>query len=67
MSIMEIPELEIPELEVYIDKKEVQLLHYYEPETGRNGPCRSYGAWDTAQRRWPGRKKNYRRTSKSKR
>ena len=34
MSIMEIRDLEIPELEVYIDKKEVQLLHYYEPEPG---------------------------------
>lgn len=34
MSIMEITDLEIPELEVYIDKKEVQLLHYYEPEPG---------------------------------
>lgn len=34
MSIMEIRDLEIPELEVYIDKKEVQLLHYYEPESG---------------------------------
>lgn len=34
MSIMEITDLEIPELEVYIDKKEVQLLHYYEPESG---------------------------------
>ncbi len=34
MSIMEIKDLEIPELEVYIDKKEVQLLHYYEPESG---------------------------------
>ena len=34
VSIMEIRDLEIPELEVYIDKKEVQLLHYYEPEPG---------------------------------
>lgn len=34
VSIMEITDLEIPELEVYIDKKEVQLLHYYEPEPG---------------------------------
>ena len=34
MSIIEITDLEIPELEVYIDKKEVQLLHYYEPEPG---------------------------------
>ena len=34
MSIMEITDLEIPELEVYIDRKEVQLLHYYEPEPG---------------------------------
>ena len=34
MSIREITDLEIPELEVYIDKKEVQLLHYYEPEPG---------------------------------
>lgn len=34
MSIMEIKDLEIPELEVYIDKKEVQLLHYDEPEPG---------------------------------
>lgn len=34
VSIMEIRDLEIPELEVYIDKKEVQLLHYYEPEHG---------------------------------
>lgn len=34
VSIMEITDLEIPELEVYIDKKEVQLLHYYEPESG---------------------------------
>lgn len=34
VSIMEIRDLEIPELEVYIDKKEVQLLHYYEPESG---------------------------------
>ena len=34
MSIMEINDLEIPELEVYIDKKEVQLLHYDEPEPG---------------------------------
>lgn len=34
MSIMEITDLEIPELEVYIHKKEVQLLHYYEPEPG---------------------------------
>lgn len=34
VSIMEIKDLEIPELEVYIDKKEVQLLHYYEPEPG---------------------------------
>ena len=34
VSIIEITDLEIPELEVYIDKKEVQLLHYYEPEPG---------------------------------
>ena len=34
VSIMEITDLEIPELEVYIHKKEVQLLHYYEPEPG---------------------------------
>lgn len=34
VSIMEITDLEIPELEVYIDRKEVQLLHYYEPEPG---------------------------------
>ena len=34
VSIMEIRDLEIPELEVYINKKEVQLLHYYEPEPG---------------------------------
>lgn len=34
VSIMEIRDLEIPELEVYIDKKEVQLLHYYEPGPG---------------------------------
>ena len=34
VSIMEIKDLEIPELEVYIDKKEVQLLHYDEPEPG---------------------------------
>lgn len=34
MSIIEITDLEIPELEIYIDKKEVQLLHYYEPELG---------------------------------
>lgn len=34
VSIMEITDLEIPELEVYIDKREVQLLHYYEPEHG---------------------------------
>ena len=34
VSIIEITDLEIPELEVYIDKKEVQLSHYYEPEPG---------------------------------
>ena len=34
MSIMEIRDLEIPELEVYIDRREVRLLHYYEPEPG---------------------------------
>lgn len=34
VSIIEITDLEIPEPEVYIDKKEVQLLHYYEPEPG---------------------------------
>ena len=34
VSIIEITDLEIPKLEVYIDKKEVQLLHYYEPEPG---------------------------------
>lgn len=30
----EITDLHIPELEMYVDKKEAQLLHYYEPNSG---------------------------------
>ncbi len=29
-----ITDLHIPQLDMYIDKKEAQLLHYFEPEPG---------------------------------
>ena len=32
--MIEITDLHIPQLDMYIDKKEAQLLHYYEPEQG---------------------------------
>lgn len=34
MKIIPITELHIPELEIYNERKEVQLLHYYEPDFG---------------------------------
>ena len=34
MKIIPITELHIPELEIYKERKEVQLLHYYEPDFG---------------------------------
>ena len=34
MKIITITELHIPELEIYNERKEVQLLHYYEPDFG---------------------------------
>ena len=30
--MIEITDLHIPQLDMYIDKKEAQLLHYFEPE-----------------------------------
>ena len=33
-TMIEITDLHIPQLDMYIDKKEAQLLHYYEPEQG---------------------------------
>ena len=32
--MIEITDLHIPQLDMYIDKKEAQLLHYFEPEPG---------------------------------
>lgn len=32
--MIEVTDLHTPELEMYIDKKEAQLLHYYEPDLG---------------------------------
>lgn len=32
--MIEITDLHIPQLDMYVDKKEAQLLHYYEPEQG---------------------------------
>lgn len=34
MKIIPISDLNIPELEIYNERKEVQLLHYYEPDFG---------------------------------